>query len=96
MVDLGSDVKATDDDGNTPYDLAVKEREKEVAEYLTEIHLTMKLNEDDISEEEKKLVVKVKLISNVLNDQTNCWILQVFVSIVIKKWKHSSVETIIG
>ena len=96
MVDLGANVKATNNDGKTPYDLAEEEGEEEVAEYLKEIHLTMKLNEDDTSEEEKKLVVKVKLISNVLNDQTNCWILQVFVSIVIKKWKHSSVETIIG
>ena len=30
----------------------------------------MKLNEDDISEEEIKLVVKVKLIFDVLNDHT--------------------------
>ena len=54
MVDLGADVKATDNDGKTPYDIAEEEGEEEVAEYLKEIHLTMKLNEDDISEEEIK------------------------------------------
>ena len=70
MVDLGANVKATNNDGKTPYDLAEEEGEEEVAEYLKEIHLTMKLNEDDTSEEEKKLVVKVKLIFDVLNDHT--------------------------
>ena len=54
MVDLGANLKATDNDGKTPYDLAVEKGRKEVAVYLKEILLTMKLNEDDISEEEIK------------------------------------------
>ena len=95
-MDQDANVIATNNQGDTPYDLAVQREKEEVAEYLKQIHLTMKLNEDDISEEEIKLVVKVELIFDVLNDLTYHSILQVFVSIVIKKWKHSSVETIIG
>ena len=70
MLEHGANVKATNKKGQTPYDNAVKRRHEEVAEYLKEIHLTMKLNDDDISEEEKKLVVKVELIFDVLNDLT--------------------------
>ena len=96
LVEHGANVKATNNKGKTPYDNAVKRRHEEVAEYLKEIHLTMKLNEDDISEEEKKLVVKVELIFDILNYVTYHSILQVFVSIVIKKWKHCHVEMLSG
>ena len=34
LVDFGANVNATDNDGKTPYDLAVQGREEEVAEYL--------------------------------------------------------------
>ena len=37
LVDLGANVNATDNDGKTPYDLAVEEEEDEVAEYLKEL-----------------------------------------------------------
>ena len=96
MVDLGANVNATNNNGKTPYDIAVERRKEKLAEYLKEIHLTMKLNEDDISEEEKKLVVKVELIFDVLNDLTYHSILQVFVSIVIKIWKNCDIETLSG
>ena len=66
MVDFGANVNATDNDGKTPYNIAVEDREEEVAEYL----LTMKLNKDDISEDEIKLVAKVELIFDVLNNHT--------------------------
>ena len=61
MVDHGANLEAKANDGKTPHEIAV-ERRNGVAAYLAEIHLTMKLNEDDISEEEIKLVVKVELI----------------------------------
>ena len=54
MVDLGANFKATDNDGKTPYDIAVQELREEVAEYLKEINLTIKLKEDNISDDEKK------------------------------------------
>ena len=37
MVNLGANVKATNDDEKTPYDLAVQEGKEEVAEYLKEL-----------------------------------------------------------
>ena len=37
LVDLGANQKATDNDGKTPYDHAVEEREEEVAKYLKEL-----------------------------------------------------------
>ena len=58
LIEQGANVKATDNEGKTPYDYALEEEHEDVAEYI----LTMKLNEDDISEEEIKLVVKVKQI----------------------------------
>ena len=54
MVDLGADVKATDDDGNTPYDIAEDEREEEVAEYLKEQNIALINKKDTFSEDESK------------------------------------------
>ena len=57
MVDLGADVKATDDDGNTPYDIAEDEREEEVAEYLKEQNIALINKKDTFSEDESKYIV---------------------------------------
>ena len=54
LVEHGANVKATNKNRQTPYNIAVQNREGDVADYLKQIHLTMKLNEDDISEEEIK------------------------------------------
>ena len=37
LVDLGANVNATDNDGKTPYGLAVEHRNKDVAKYLKEL-----------------------------------------------------------
>ena len=54
LVKLGANVKAINKKGKNPYDCAVEENHAEVAEYLKEINLTIKLKEDNISDDEKK------------------------------------------
>ena len=54
MVDLGANVIATDNDGYTPYDLAVYEDREEVAEYLKEQIIALIDKKDTFSEDESK------------------------------------------
>ena len=54
MVDLGANVIATDNQGDTPYDLTVVRRKKEVAEYLEEQIIALINKKDTFSEDESK------------------------------------------
>ena len=54
LVDLGANVIATDNDGKTPYDLAVEYRKEEVAEYLKEQIIALMDKKDTFSEDESK------------------------------------------
>ena len=54
LVDLGANVIATNNYGNTPYDMAVQEGEEEVAEYLKEQIIALINKKDTFSEDESK------------------------------------------
>ena len=51
---LGANVIATTDIGSTPYDVAVREREREVAEYLKEQIIALIAKKDTFSDDESK------------------------------------------
>ena len=54
LVDLGANVIATDNQGHTPYDLAVWMKNEEVAEYLKEQIIALIDKKDTFSEDESK------------------------------------------
>ena len=54
MVDFGANVITTDNDGYTPYDLAVHFGKEEVAEYLKKQTIALIDKKDTFSEDESK------------------------------------------
>ena len=54
LLEHDANVIATDNQGDTPYDLAVKYREEEVAEYLKEQIIALIDKKDTFSEDESK------------------------------------------
>ena len=52
LVDLGANVNAADNVGNTPYDIAVQKRKGEVVEYLKEQIIAMINKKDTFSKDE--------------------------------------------
>ena len=54
LVDLGANVKATNNDRKTPYDIAVEQEKEEVAEYLKEQIIALINKKDTFSEVESK------------------------------------------
>ena len=53
-MENGANVIATDNQGETPYDLAVQRDEEEVAEYLKEQIIALINKKDTFSEDESK------------------------------------------
>ena len=53
-MELGANVIATDNQGDTPYDLAVQEEKEEVAQYLKEQIILLIDKKDTFSEDESK------------------------------------------
>ena len=53
-MEHGANVKAINKERKTPYDCAVDNYHEKVADYLKEINLTIKLKEDNITDDEKK------------------------------------------